>query len=101
MSLYAGQSQRWFGTRQECSPDTDEFDIDVDREHLLERDALLPSELVALCVHLVREWHLLVVTCWEQADFVNHARERARGICASGEPKYADLVTRLVYDTVR
>jgi hypothetical protein len=47
------------------------MDIHIDRKCLLEFGGLTPTSLVFATIHLVCEWHLLVITCWEEADFVD------------------------------
>ena len=47
------------------------IDVDVDGEGFLERGALLPPSLVRSREHLVREWDLLDVACWEESDLTN------------------------------
>lgn len=80
-------------TRRGRALDTDELDVDVNRERFLEGDTLFPADLVATGGHLVRERYLLVVTGREETDIVDHAGQRSCGVCASGEAKDADLVT--------
>jgi len=46
------------------SPYTQELDIDINREGLLERVRLLPSYFVFLRVHLVGKGDLLVIAWW-------------------------------------
>ena len=82
--------------RDPDAPYTDELDIYVDGERLLERDALLPADLVRARVHLVCERYLLMVARGEHADLVNHSCKRARRVRPTREAKDADLVTSLV-----
>ena len=41
---------------------------------VLELGALPPPRAVAICIHLVREWDLLVAERREEADFFEHTR---------------------------
>ena len=83
------------------APHANKFDIDIDGECLLERDTLVPAGLVGAGVHLIREWHLLVVACRQESDLVDHACEGTSRVRATRESEEADLVTRLVYTTHR
>ena len=79
------------------SPNADEVNVDVNRERLLERSTLLPSQFVGARVHLVREPDLLVAARGQQADFVDHASQGPGGVRASREAKDADLVAFFVW----
>ena len=45
-------------------PNTDELNINVNRERLLESVGLFPASLVRGGVHLVGEGDLLGIACW-------------------------------------
>jgi hypothetical protein len=47
------------------APNAYEFDVDVNRERLLERVALFPALLIFSGIHFVSEWDLLVIE-WRQ-----------------------------------
>ena len=78
------------------APHANKFDVDIDGECLLERDALVPAGLVGAGVHLIREWHLLVVACRQESNLVYHACEGTSRVRATRESEEADLVARLV-----
>jgi hypothetical protein len=51
-------------------PDTEELDLDIDREGFFERPTLRPTNLILSGVHMVRKWDLLVVRYRQQADLL-------------------------------
>ena len=53
---------------KEGVPDTDEFDVDIDGECLLECRGLRPSQIVIASKHLVRKVDLLMVAWRQQPD---------------------------------
>ena len=75
-SLYRGE-KRWIhfekGRHISNWPNSQKFDIDVDREGFLEHVGLFPSYLIRSGVHFIGEWNLLVIARREKANFVNHA----------------------------
>lgn len=78
------------------SPNADKLNFDVDRKRLLERLALLPSDVICPRIHFVRKRHLLVVIRWKQSHFVYHACERTSGKCTPRKAEYAYFVSALV-----
>jgi hypothetical protein len=70
----------------------DELDLDVGRERALEVPAEVEALGVLARVQLVRGADRLLVPRREQADLLQHARERADGVRAAREAEEADLV---------
>ena len=79
------------------APHSDELDVNINGERLLEGGRLRPAGRIVPSIHLVRKRHLLVIAWWEETDFMDHARERSRRVGTAREAKDEDLVADAVY----
>jgi len=96
-----GESARDDSYRSNSVPNAYEFDVDVDREGLLERVTLLPALLIFSGIHFVSEWDLLVIEWRQKSNLVDHACERSSGISPARETENKDLVPGLVCAVMR
>ena len=65
------------------SPNTDEFNLYVNRERLLETFATTPTIFIFAVVHGPCKWNLLGVVRREQPDLLDHTCEGSSSVCTS------------------
>ena len=65
------------------SPNTDEFNLYVNGERLLETFATTPTIFIFAVVHGPCKWNLLGVVRREQPDLLDHTCEGSSSVCTS------------------